>query len=87
MQSYALLLLVVVVLAVPGIGATLAVFPPGEASVVTRLAAAFGLGYAVSAGTAFLLAAAQEFRLRLSNIDPQMDGAVTTAVNATLATI
>jgi hypothetical protein len=64
-QSYALLLLVVVILAVPGIGATLAIFPPGEASVVTRLAAAFGLGYAVSAGTAFLLAAAQEFHLGL----------------------
>ncbi len=66
MQSFALLLLLVAgVLALPGIAASLAVFPPGEASVVTRLAAAFGLGYAVSAGCAFLLAAAQAFHLDL----------------------
>ena len=65
MQSYALLLVVVVVLAVPGTGASLAIFPPGEASIITRLAAAFGLGYAASAGCAFLLAAAQAFHLDL----------------------
>jgi hypothetical protein len=64
-QSYALLGLVVLILAVPGIAASLAVFPPGEVSVVTRLAAAFGLGYAVSAGTAFLLAATQAFHFYL----------------------
>ena len=63
MQSYALLVLVACVLALPGIAASLAVFPPGEASIVTQLAAVFGLGYAVSAGCAFLLAAAQAFHL------------------------
>lgn len=40
-----------------------------------------------AAGYNDLLIAAQEFRLRLSNLDPQMDSAVQTAVTATLATI
>ena len=61
MHSIVLLALVSCVLALPGIGATLAVFPPGEAAIVTRLAAMFGLGYAASAGCAFLLAAAHAF--------------------------
>ena len=65
MQSYALLGLVAVVLAVPGIAASMVVFPRGEASILTQLAAVFGLGYAVSAGCAFLLAATQAFHLAL----------------------
>lgn len=40
-----------------------------------------------AAGYADLLAAAQEFRLRLSNLDTQADSAVNTAVTAVLATI
>jgi len=60
-HSIVLLALVTCALAVPGIGASLAVFPPGEASIVTQLAAVFGLGYAASAGCAFLLAAAHAF--------------------------
>lgn len=40
-----------------------------------------------AAGYSDLLAAAQEFRLRLSSLDPQADSAVNTAVTATLATI
>jgi hypothetical protein len=64
-QSYALLGLVAVVLALPGIAASLVVFPLGEASILTQLAAVFGLGYAVSAGCAFLLAATQAFHLAL----------------------
>jgi hypothetical protein len=60
-HSVVLLVLVTCVLALPGIGASLAVLPPGEASIVTRLAAVFGLGYAASAGCAFLLAAAHAF--------------------------
>jgi len=62
-QSIVLLVLVICVLALPGTAASLAVFPPGEASTVTRLAAVFGLGYAASAGCAFLLAAAHAFHL------------------------
>jgi hypothetical protein len=60
-HSILLLVLVICVIALPGIAGALAVFPPGEMSIVTRLAAAFGLGYAASAGCAFLLAAAHAF--------------------------
>jgi hypothetical protein len=60
-HSIVLLVLVACILALPGIAASLVVFPPGEASIVTRLAAVFGLGYAASAGCAFLLAAAHAF--------------------------
>lgn len=63
MHSTLLLVLVICVIALPGIAASLAVSPPGEMSIVTRLAAAFGLGYAASAGCAFLLAAAHAFHL------------------------
>jgi hypothetical protein len=62
-HSILLLVLVICVIALPGIAAALAVFPPGEMSIVTRLGAAFGLGYAVSAGCAFLLATAHIFHL------------------------
>lgn len=65
MHSLLLLALVACLLAVPGIAASLAAFPPGEVSIVTRSAAAFGLGYAASGGVAFLLAAAHAFRLSL----------------------
>ncbi len=63
MQSYVLLALASCVLALPGIPASLAAFPPGQVSLVTRAAAAFGFGYAVSAGCAFLLAVVHGFRL------------------------
>lgn len=63
MSSVVLLAVVSCVLAVPGIPAAIIVFPPGETSVLTRAAAAFGLGYAVAGGCAFLLAAAGAFRL------------------------
>lgn len=63
MHSVLLLLLVGCVLAVPGIAAALAAFPPGDVSIVTRLAAAFGLGYAAAGGCAFILAAAHAFWL------------------------
>src|SRR6266702_3755844 len=65
MHSAVLLTLVACLLAVPGIPAALAVFPPGEVSIVTRSAAAFGLGYAAAGGCAFLLAAAHALHLRV----------------------
>src|ERR1700751_3083216 len=63
MQSVLLLVLVRCALAVPGVGASLAAFPPGGISLVTRVAAAFGLGYAVAGGCAFVLSSAHVFRL------------------------
>lgn len=63
MPSVLLLLLVGCILAVPGIAASFAAFPPGEISVVTRSAAAFGLGYAVSGGWAYILSSAHLFKL------------------------
>lgn len=63
MSSLLLLALVVCGLAVPGIAASLAAFRPGEISIVTRSAAAFGLGYAVCGGCALVLAAAHAFHL------------------------
>src|SRR5262249_27935999 len=65
MHSFVLLVLVACVLALPGIAASLAAFPPGEVSIVTRSAAAFGLGYAAAGGCAFILAVAHAFRLGL----------------------
>jgi hypothetical protein len=65
MQSYVLLVVVAGVLALPGVAAALVAFPPGEVSIVTRSAAAFGLGYAAAGGCAFTLAAAHAFRLSL----------------------
>jgi hypothetical protein len=64
-HSFVLLALVACLLVLPGAGAALAVFPPGEISAVTRAAAVFGLGYTASAGCAFLLAAAHAFHLVL----------------------
>jgi len=64
-QSLLLLAAVACLLAVPGIAASLAAFAPGEISIVTRAAAAFGLGYAAAGGCAFILAAAHAFRLSL----------------------
>jgi len=63
MHSFVLLGLVACVLALPGAAASFAFFPPGKISIVTRSAAAFGLGYATSVGCAFILAAAHAFRL------------------------
>jgi hypothetical protein len=63
MHSVLLLVLVGLLLAVPGIAASLAAFPPGGISLVTRAAAAFGLGYAVAGGCAFVLSSVHAFRL------------------------
>ena len=52
-------LLVAVLLLVPGVGAALAVAGPGALSIESRLALAFGLGYALVAGIATLLALAR----------------------------
>ena len=65
MHSVVLLALVACLLAVPGIGAALAVFGPGEISVLTRAAAAFGLGFAAAGGCAFVLSSAHLFRLAI----------------------
>ena len=62
MHSLIVLALVACVIAVPGVAASLAAFRPGEVAIVTRLAAAFGLGYA-AAGCAYVLAATHAFRL------------------------
>ena len=40
---------------IPGLGATLAAYPPGRVGPVTRLALMFGLGYAVVGITALVL--------------------------------
>ena len=50
------ILIVTALLVVPGVGAALAFAPPGEASVETRLALVVGLGYALVAGLAIVLA-------------------------------
>src|SRR5262250_1134781 len=63
MHSLIALAAVACVIAVPGIAAALAAFLPGEVAIVTRTAAAFGLGYAAAGGCAFLLAAVHAFRL------------------------
>ncbi len=63
MHSLIVLAVVALVLAVPGIAASLAAFRPGQVAIVTRMAAAFGLGYAVAGGCAFVLAAVHAFRL------------------------
>jgi hypothetical protein len=64
-QSIVVLAVVAILLALPGIAASLAAFRPGEVSIVTRLAAAFGLGYAAAGGCAFVLAAAHIFHLAI----------------------
>ena len=43
------LLIALVVLVIPGAGASLALYRPGDAGIATRLALCFGLGYAVTA--------------------------------------
>ncbi|MHB1816684.1 MAG: hypothetical protein ACYCO9_01445 [Streptosporangiaceae bacterium] len=63
MSSYLLLAAVTCLIAVPGIPASLLLFSGREGAVVTRLAAAFGLGFTVAAGCAFGLAAAHVFWL------------------------
>ncbi|HXZ29254.1 MAG TPA: hypothetical protein VEG08_14765, partial [Terriglobales bacterium] len=63
MHSLIVLAVVAVLLALPGIAASLAAFRPGEVSIVTRTAAAFGLGYAAAGGCAFVLAAIHFFHL------------------------
>ncbi|HUJ05306.1 MAG TPA: hypothetical protein VLX31_04245 [Streptosporangiaceae bacterium] len=63
MSSVLLLALVGGVIAIPGIPATMITFRSGEAAVVTRLAAIFGLGFTVTAGCAFFLSSFHIFRL------------------------
>jgi len=63
MHSLIVLAEVACVIAVPGIAASLAAFRPGEVAIVTRLAAAFGLGFAAAGGCSFVLAATHAFRL------------------------
>jgi hypothetical protein len=63
MHSLIVLGVVASVIAIPGIAASLAAFSPDEVAIVTRTAAAFGLGYAAAGGCAFLLAAVHAFRL------------------------
>jgi hypothetical protein len=63
MHSLIVLGAVACVIAIPGIAASLAAFSPGEVAIVTRTAAAFGLGYGAAGGCAFLLAAVHAFRL------------------------
>src|SRR5215467_11236086 len=63
MHSLIGLAVVACVIAVPGIAAALAAFSPGEVAIVTRTAAAFGLGYAAVGSCAFPLAAVHAFRL------------------------
>ena len=65
MHSLLLLVWCGCLLAIPGIPAALAAFQPGKVSVVTRLAAAFGLGYAAAGGCAFVLSSAHLFRLSI----------------------
>jgi hypothetical protein len=57
-QSALIVLVLGILIAVPGIGAALAAFPPGRIALVTRAAAAFGMGYGVAGGCAFVLSAA-----------------------------
>jgi hypothetical protein len=57
----AAILVVGALLLVPGVGAALAVAPPGAIAIETRIALAFGLGYALVAGSAILLALAHAF--------------------------
>ena len=63
MSSFLLLGAVACLIAVPGIPASLLLFGARDGAVVTRLAAAFGLGYTVAAGCAFGLAAGHLFWL------------------------
>ncbi len=61
MHSGWLLVLMGTILLLPGLGAALALFPPGTMSPVTRAAGVFGLGFAASGGLAFVLASAHVF--------------------------
>ncbi len=63
MQSVLLLLWCGCLIAIPGIPAALVAFRPGKVSLVTRLAAAFGLGYAAAGGCAIVLSSSHLFRL------------------------
>jgi hypothetical protein len=65
LQSVLLFVLCGCLIVIPGIAAALAAFQPGTVSVVTRLAAAFGLGYAAAGGCAFVLSSSHLFRLSI----------------------
>jgi hypothetical protein len=60
--TFAILVVGALVL-VPGLGAALAFAPPGAIRIETRIALMFGLGYALVAGTATLLALVHAFEL------------------------
>lgn len=55
MATAALIVVLVLLVGVPGAGASLALLRPGRVGLLARLTAAFGLGYLVSGGTAFIL--------------------------------
>jgi hypothetical protein len=57
----ATIVVVAALLLVPGVGAALALAAPGAVSIESRIALAFGLGYALVAGVAVLLALAHVF--------------------------
>ena len=61
MHSGWLLVVMGTILLLPGLGAVLALFPPGTMSPVTRAAGVFGLGFAAAGGLALALAAAHVF--------------------------
>src|SRR5215210_49041 len=52
---------VALIILVPGVGAALALLPPGAVAIETRLALAFGLGYGLAAGLATVLALCHAF--------------------------
>jgi hypothetical protein len=59
-MTFAIIVVAALVL-VPGLGAALAVAPPGALAIESRIALAFGLGYALVAGVATLLVLAHVF--------------------------
>lgn len=63
METLVVLLGVLVFIAVPGVGAALAAYGPGEIGALTGIAAVFGLGFAAAGGCAFALAATHTFGL------------------------
>lgn len=49
-------IVIALIILIPGAGATLAIYGPGEVGVVTRTALCFGMGCVISGGVAFILA-------------------------------
>lgn len=63
MQSVLLLGAVGALIVAPGLAAALLVYRPGDIGIVTRCAAVFGIGFAISGGWAFVLAVVNAFYL------------------------